>query len=255
MGRFVFGESTPITHLLIDCALMMNLSSPFVVRATFQSWLLCVTGRRGFAALGYSAADCSWCTSGGDTLHCGRAAADRRCCRYVLLVLVASTISVTWSTYLPTCGMPPSATSRFLAAKLSATSPLWKLAMSQWRGLSRVYAWASLSAQDEVVAAAHAPSGGPGFGGHQAEEEVPAPPPFGPSQPSRDSSCRSSWTRRWTLSSRGGCSFFDNSRFARDVSPCESSPSCSFSGARVVRLFVHYGYCRSRVRSRGASCF
>ena len=53
-------------------------------------------------------------------------------------------VSVTWPPFLPTCGRPPSATSRFLKAKLSAALPLWRLAMPQWCGASRVYAWASL---------------------------------------------------------------------------------------------------------------
>ena len=45
---------------------------------------------------------------------------------------------------MPTCGGPPSATCGFCKAKLSATSPLWKLGMSPWCSASRVYAWASL---------------------------------------------------------------------------------------------------------------
>ena len=54
---------------------------------------------------------------------------------------------LTRSAYLPTCGRPPSATSGFLKAKLSASLPLWKLAMSQWCGASRVYAWAGRGAR------------------------------------------------------------------------------------------------------------
>ena len=77
--------------------------------------------RRGFAAL--VCTDCSRCTSGGKRPHRGRATADRRCCRYLLMARMSSCaplsplywvgvnhVSVTWSTYLPACGRPPSAT-------------------------------------------------------------------------------------------------------------------------------------------------
>ena len=56
------------------------------------------------------------------------------------------------STYLPTCGRPPFATSSAL--------PLWKLALSQWCGASRVCA-----------------CGGLGFGGARMRTWMLAPPP------------------------------------------------------------------------------
>ena len=89
VGRHEFGESTAITHRLNDWALLMHMSSPFWVRATFQSWLLCMPAGRICSVWlrnhVHSATDCSWRTSGGGRQHRGRAASDRRCCRYLLV--------------------------------------------------------------------------------------------------------------------------------------------------------------------------
>ena len=87
----VWGESTPIAHLLNDWAMLMHLSSPFWSRqhsirgssARLQEEGCSVRVR----SLGYTAADCllSWCTSGGNRPLRGRAAAGRRCRRYLLM--------------------------------------------------------------------------------------------------------------------------------------------------------------------------
>ena len=81
MGRFVFEESTPNTHLMNDWALLMHLSSPFWhsnrgSSACLQEWLCSILVR----SHGLSAADCSRCTSGGHRPHRG---GDWRCCRNI----------------------------------------------------------------------------------------------------------------------------------------------------------------------------
>ena len=148
--RHVFGVSTAITHGLNDWALLMHLSLPL--------WSSQHSNRGSSACLqegicsvclrshGYFAAHCSWCPSGGNRPHRGRAAADRRrgqvsshglalvsCCVPPSSVYweVANAVSVTWSTYLPTCGKPPPATSRFPQGETQRDLTALEIGMSQ----------------------------------------------------------------------------------------------------------------------------
>ena len=96
---------------------------------------------------GYSGVDCSWRSSGGDRPHRGRASADRgsavvsRCVPLSTVCwVVASHFCVTWFFYLPTCGWQLFATFGCRRSKLSVSSPLRKLGMSRWCGVSRVHA-------------------------------------------------------------------------------------------------------------------
>ena len=122
MDRRVFEES----HPLYDWALLMHLSLcrrlPLVYQRRESTPLRKCCSRSAMLQV----------SSRGSALV-------SRCVPLSLVYWVgASSLSVTWSTYLLTCGRPLSATSGFLRAKLSATLLLWKLAMSQWCGASRV---------------------------------------------------------------------------------------------------------------------
>ena len=98
MGRLVFGESTPITHLTNDWGLLIHLSSPFWSRQhSNRSSYACL--QEGFCSVWlrshcYSAAECFRCTSGGNRTIGRRAAEDRvkansyqrRRCRLVVML-------------------------------------------------------------------------------------------------------------------------------------------------------------------------
>ena len=141
--KLAAAPSTPPASLSNAPMSVPNSSIPTFSRAQPGPWLQCVlAGGSGSVELrshDCSAAGCSWCTSGGDRPHRGRAAADRR-------IFVARL----WSAFANRShlctgwGPAPSPRPPIVQAKLSATLRLWKLAMSQLCGAARVYAWASL---------------------------------------------------------------------------------------------------------------
>ena len=119
-SRHVYGESTPITHWLNDWALLVHLSSPYWSRQHSNrgffcmlagedlqrlSWLLC---RRWLLVYHLRESTPTW-------KSCNRVAMLRVSSLGSVLVsrgvpfssaywVVANSVSVTWSTYLPTCG-------------------------------------------------------------------------------------------------------------------------------------------------------
>ena len=132
----------------------MHLSSPFWLKATFRSWFLCMPAggnlQRLVAQLWLVCrrlllVPASGIDSSVELQQIGDVAriflwlgSVSRCVPFSSVYwVVAKHDFVTWSMYLPTCGRPLSATSGFRKAKLSATSPLWKLVMSQWCGAAR----------------------------------------------------------------------------------------------------------------------
>ena len=123
--------------------------------------------RRGLAVFvvrsrGFSAADCSRLAM--LRVFSNGTARMSRCVPLSSVCWVGSSSgSVTWPTYRPTCGRPPSATFGFLKAELSAT-----LHVAMVRRIARLRL--GLTAQDEVASAAPTPRGGLGFGGPQAED-------------------------------------------------------------------------------------
>ena len=234
------GDSTPITHRLKNWAPLDPPVVAFLVKATFQLWLLCMNAGGDWQRM----VSQSWSLCRRLLLAYQRreSTLPRTSCSRSAVLQVSSRGSVLVSCCVPALIRVLGGGQPLLRDVVKVPADLWQAtvrdhripqgdtqrdlpALEVGRMVRRIAILRlGLTAHDEVVAVARTPSGEPGFG-----PSLLGSPPL-----SRISSSRSSWTWRRTQSSR----VFRRPTFRRCAHILrQAARSRALGGHRALRVF------------------